>query len=227
MPLIVVGVIALFALIFLPQVWVKKVLRENQTDNPALEGTGAELARHLLAKAELSDVRVEETETGDHYDPEERIVRLTAPHFSGRSVAALAVAAHEVGHALQHAHEDRLFKLRQDMAPRLVWLERGAQVVFFLIPVMGAVTRSPVLAAAQLGLVVLLLGSRLAFHLVTLPVEIDASFRRALPILEAGAFLPEQEMPAARKVLRAAAFTYLAAALISLVDIARLIRVLR
>lgn len=227
MPLIVLGVIAFLALIFLPQLWVKKVLRDNQTDNPAIEGTGAELARHLLSKAELGDIEVEETELGDHYDPEARVVRLTAPHFSGRSVAALAVAAHEVGHALQHAHQDRVFGLRQAMAPRLVWIERGAQVVFFLIPVIGALTRSPVLAAAQLGLVVLLLGSRLAFHLVTLPVEIDASFNRALPILESGAFLPAETLPAARKVLRAASLTYLAAALISLVDIARLIRVLR
>jgi uncharacterized protein len=227
MPFIVIGVVLLLALIFLPQWWIRSVLARHQVERPDLGGTGAELARDLLDRAGLRHVKVELTESGDHYDPSDETVRLSLPHHDGKSVAALAVAAHEVSHALQHAHGDRVFGLRQSMAPSIVWIERGAQVVFLAIPVLGALARNPVMIAAQIALVVMLLASRLVMHLVTLPVEIDASFRRALPILEAGRYLPEQDMPAARKVLRAAALTYVAAALVSLIDVTRLIRVLR
>ncbi len=227
MPFIVIGVVLLLALIFLPQWWIRTVLARHQVERPDLGGTGAELARDLLDRAGLRHVKVELTEAGDHYDPAEEAVRLSLPHHDGKSVAALAVAAHEVSHALQHAHGDRVFGLRQSMAPSIVWIERVAQVVFFAIPILGALARNPVLIAAQAALVIMLLGSRLVMHLVTLPVEIDASFRRALPILEAGRYLPEEDMPAARKVLRAAALTYVAAALVSLIDVTRLIRVLR
>ncbi|MGL5139694.1 MAG: zinc metallopeptidase, partial [Beijerinckiaceae bacterium] len=134
---------------------------------------------------------------------------------------------HEVSHALQHAQGDALFAFRQKIAPGVIWIDRIAQIVLISIPLLGALARSPAMVAAQIGLVALLMGSRLALHLVTLPVELDASFNRALPILQAGRFIPEDDQRAARKVLRAAAFTYVSAALISLIDITRLIRVLR
>ncbi len=224
---VLIGLVLLACLIILPQWWIRHVLARNQVERPDLGGTGAELARLLLDKAELRHVKVELTDGGDHYDPGDEVVRLSLPHHDGRSVAALAVAAHEVGHALQHAHGDRIFALRGQLAPGIVWFERLAQVIFFSIPLLGAVARSPVLVGLQIALVVALLGSRLVVHLVTLPVEMDASFNRALPILEAGRFVPDADLPAARQVLKAAALTYVAAALLSLVDVTRLIRVLR
>lgn len=227
MPFLIIGGVLLLALILLPQYWIRAVLTRHQVERPDLGGTGAELARDLLDRAGLRHVKVELTGAGDHYDPSDETVRLSLPHHDGRSVAALAVAAHEVSHALQHAHGDRTFNLRLSMAPTVIWIERGAQIVFLAIPILGALTRSPAMLAAQIALVVMLLGSRLAMHLVTLPVEIDASFRRALPILQAGNYLPDEDLPAARKVLSAAAFTYVAAALVSLIDVTRLIRVLR
>lgn len=227
MPFLILGVLLLAGLIFLPQWWIRRVLERHQAERPDLGGTGAELARLLLDKAELRHVKVELTEGGDHYDPQDEVVRLSLPHHDGRSIAALAVAAHEVGHALQHAHGDRIFSLRGRLAPGVVWFERLAQVVFFSIPLLGALARSPILVGLQIALVVGLLASRLVIHLVTLPVELDASFKRALPILQAGRFVPEADLPAARQVLKAAAFTYVAAALLTLVDVTRLIRVLR
>ncbi len=227
MPFLILGVIVLVGLIVLPQWWIRHVLARHQAERPDLGGTGAELARLLLDKADLRHVKVELTEGGDHYDPGDEVVRLSLPHHDGRSIAALAVAAHEVGHALQHAHGDRIFALRGRLAPGIVWFERVAQAVFFSIPLLGAVARSPVLIGLQIALVIALLASRLVVHLVTLPVEMDASFNRALPILQAGRFVPEADLPAARQVLKAAAFTYVAAALLSLVDVTRLIRVLR
>jgi uncharacterized protein len=227
MPVIIIGVVLLALLIFTPQWWVRHVMTKNQAERPDLGGTGADLARHLLDKAGLADVKVEPTDEGDHYDPTDKAVRLTQPHFEGRSISALAVATHEVAHALQDADQDRIFVLRQKLAPSMMWIERIAQVAFFTIPLLGALARSPTLIALQIVLVVLLMAGRLAMHVVTLPVEIDASFRRALPILNAGQFLPDKDMLAARSVLRAAAMTYVAAALVSLLDITRLIRVLR
>ncbi len=224
---IVIGAVLLIALIFIPQWWVKHVLQQNQQERDDLGGTGAELARLLLDKAELRHVKVELTEGGDHYDPTDETVRLSLLHHDGQSIAALSVAAHEVGHALQHAHGDRVFALRGRLAPGIIWFERIAQVVFFTIPLLGALARSPALIIGQIVVVVALMASRLVMHLVTLPVELDASFRRALPILQAGNFIPEADMPAARTVLRAAALTYVAAALLSLVDVTRLIRVMR
>ncbi len=228
MHLVLLGLTLLvLAVIFLPQWWVRHVLARHQVERPDLGGTGAELARLLLDKADLRHVKVELTQDGDHYDPVDEVVRLSLPHHDGRSVAALAVAAHEVGHALQHANGDRVFALRGRLAPGVVWFERLAQVVFFSIPLLGALARSPILAGLQIALVVGLMASRLIVHLVTLPVEMDASFRRALPILQAGRFVPEADLPAARQVLKAAALTYVSAALLSLVDITRLVRVLR
>jgi Zn-dependent membrane protease YugP len=225
--LIILLVVLIAALVFVPQWWVKHVLSQNQTERDDLGGTGADLARLLLDKAELRHVKVELTEGGDHYDPKDETVRLSLPHHDGKSIAALAVAAHEVGHALQHAEGDRVFALRGALAPAIVWVERIAQVVFFSIPLLGAFARSPALIAVQIALVVALMGARLAMHLVTLPVELDASFKRALPILEAGRFVPDQDRPAARRVLTAAAYTYVAAALLTLVDFTRFIRILR
>jgi len=227
MPFVIAAVLILAGLIIVPQWWVRHVLAKNQLERDDLGGTGADLARLLLDKAGLRHVKVQLTEAGDHYDPQEETLRLSLPHHDGRSIAALAVAAHEVGHALQHAHGDRIFALRGRLAPGVVWFERLAQVVFFSIPLLGALARSPALIGVQIAIVVALMASRLIIHLVTLPVELDASFSRALPILESGRFVPEADLPAARQVLKAAAFTYVAAALLSLVDVTRLIRVMR
>ncbi|MDP4593361.1 MAG: zinc metallopeptidase, partial [Beijerinckiaceae bacterium] len=96
--LIILAALAFLALIFGPQVWVQRTMREHAGERPDLPGTGAELARHLLDEAGLESVRVEMTEEGDHYDPQDKAVRLTDGNFHGRSVTAAAVAAHEVSH---------------------------------------------------------------------------------------------------------------------------------
>ncbi len=228
MPVLIIGgLLLLLALIFGPQYWVRHVLAKHQTEQDDLGGSGADLARYLLDGAGLRHVKVELTEGGDHYDPQAETVRLTLPHHDGHSIAALAVAAHEVGHAMQHAEGSRLFNLRQRLAPSVIWVERFAQIMFFAIPLLGVFARSPILIAGQIALVVLLMGARLAMHVVTLPVELDASFQRALPILKAGRLVPEKDMAAARSVLSAAAMTYVAAALVSLIDVTRFLRILR
>jgi hypothetical protein len=210
-----------------PQVWVRRVLAQHGLDRPDLPGTGGELARHLLDEAGLQQVQVERTDLGDHYDPEARAVRLLPQHHDGRSVAAAAVAAHEVSHAVQHAHGEPAFARRFGLVKKLIWIERVASAALLLAPVVLIVVKAPIVVVLQVigGLLLLLI--RVVVHVVTLPVEFDASFGKALPVLEQGRYLSAADLPAARNVLRAAAWTYVASALMTLVDVARWFRMLR
>jgi hypothetical protein len=228
MPILIgLGVILLLALVFGPQIWVRRALGKHGAERPDLPGTGGDLARHLLDRAGLDDVVVEETDMGDHYDPDARVVRLLPQHFGGKSVAAVAVATHEVGHALQHARAEPGFERRNRVVRQVIWIDRIATIVLLSTPLLAVLIKAPALIALQIALGVTLLFVRVLVHLVTLPIEFDASFRKALPILEEGRYLPPEDIPAAREVLRAAAFTYVAAALATLLDVARWFRIIR
>jgi uncharacterized protein len=225
--LIVIGIALLLAVTLLPQFLVRRTIRRHGTDRPDLPGTGGELARHLLDRFNLEDIKVERTEIGDHYDPDSKTVRLLDMHHDGRSLSAVAVAAHEVGHALQDAGGERLLAWRQRLAKLAGITDRIASVFFIAAPVLAILARTPLAFAALVGLGLALLSVRVVVNLITLPVEYDASFAKALPILQEGKYLREDDLPATRSVLRAAAFTYVASALVSLVNLARWIRVLR
>ncbi len=220
-------VLALLALIFGPQWWVRSAMRRHAAERPDFPGTGGELARHLLDLAGLRHVRVELASQGDHYDPIDKVVRLRPENHDGRSVTAVAVAAHEVAHALQDADGNRLLASRVKLARAAQIVEVAAALILATAPLVMLLVKSPALLALQIAVVVALMASRLLVHLLTLPVELDASFRRALPILERGGYLGSSDLPAARTVLRAAAFTYVASALVTLLDVTRLLRVLR
>ena len=224
--LLVIGLV--IGLLFLPSYWVKKVLEKYKQPAELYEGTGAELARHLLDRFQLSDVKVEETEPDqDHYDPTERAVRLSPDVYAGRSLTAITVATHEVGHAIQHASGYSLFRLRHQLVQLAQLSEKLGSIAIMAIPVFALITRSPAVG----GLVMLLGIGGIAIgtlvHLVTLPVEWDASFGRALPILKRGEYIPEEHQRHARKILKAAAFTYVAGSLASLFNLYRWVAILR
>jgi len=225
--LLAIAGLAFLALLFGPQLWVRRVIARHGADRADLPGTGAELARHLLDEADLRGVPVELTGDGDHYDPEARAVRLLPQHHDGRSIAAVAVAAHEVSHAVQHARGEPAFARRFSLVSKLVWVERIASGILLLVPVVFILLKSPALIVLQLAAGVALLAIRVVVHITTLPVEFDASFGKALPVLMRGRYLAAGDFPAARSVLKAAAFTYVAAALATLLDIARWFRILR
>src|ERR1700758_297596 len=122
MPIILgIALLILVIAVFAPSYWVRHVLARHGVERPDLPGTGGELARHLLDEAGLDTVKVEVTDAGDHYDPENRAVRLTRPHYDGRSVSAVAVAAHEVSHAVQHAHGEPAFTRRFELVKKTIW----------------------------------------------------------------------------------------------------------
>jgi Zn-dependent membrane protease YugP len=219
-------VIRLLGLVFGPSIGVKHVFKKHSAKRPDLPGTGGELARHLLDEARLTDVKVETTADGDHYDPGSRAVRLSPENYDGRSVTAVAVAAHEVSHAVQHARGEPAFARRVELVRNLTWIERVATAVVLLAPVGFIFLKSPVMFAVHALAAAALMGIGVVVHFVTLPVEFDASFAKALPVLEQGRYLSDGDMPAARTVLKAAAYTYVAAALATLLNIARWFRFL-
>ena len=221
-------ILFLLLLVFGPQWWAQYTFRRYAGQLPRIPGTGGELARHLLDQYGMTDVAVEKTERGgDHYDPEQRKVCLGPDNYDHNSLTAVAVAAHEVGHAIQHQRNERKLALRH----RLVKVAQTTQQIgagaMFLLPVAVAVTRAPsaglLMGAIGLGS----MASATLVHLVTLPVELDASFGKALPILTAGHYIQPADETAVRRVLRAAALTYVASSLASLLNLARWLAFLR
>jgi Zn-dependent membrane protease YugP len=224
MPAIIIGVAVLLALIVLPQLWVRSVLLRHSAPRPAFPGTGGEFARHLLDGMKLSHVTVEETAEGDHYHPVAKAVRLKAEHFHGKSLTAIVIAAHEVGHAMQDATDYGPLKTRTRLAPFVEYIHTAGPAVLLVMSALGAVVRNPAVAAFGVAVLVLMNLSIVILHAVTLPVEFDASFKRALPVLRDGRYLEGKDLAAAQHILSAAAYTYVAAALMSLLNIARWIR---
>jgi Zn-dependent membrane protease YugP len=212
-----------------PGLWVKHVLRKysQPADRYRPQGTGAELARHLLDRFDLQDVTVELTTAGDHYDPQARAVRLLEDRYQGHSLTAITVAAHEVGHAIQHARGEPLFRNRQALAVIAARAQRFGGMVLLAAPVVVLMTRAPGMGFAFMAIAVgsMFLGTLV--QLITLPVELDASFRKALPLLRDGQYLHDGDLPHAHRILKAAAFTYVAASLASLLNIGRWLAVLR
>ncbi len=227
MPFLTLLAAVLFvALIFGPQFLIKRTLLRHAGERDDFPGTGAELARELLDKAGLHNVKVEMTEPmRDHYSPEEKAVRLSEANYTGRSVTAVAVAAHECAHAVQDRDGYKPLALRQKLAKTCITIERTGSMLLMATPIVFALTRSPVVLLAEVVAALGILASTVVIHAFTLPTEFDASFKRALPVLTH--YLPPEDMPAARNVLRAAAFTYVAGALISLINIGRWLRLLR
>lgn len=183
--------------------------------------TGAQTARALLNSNGLYDVRVERIggRLSDHYDPRTRVINLSDDVYQGSSLSSVAVAAHETGHALQHASGYFPMTLRSSFVP-VANLGSGAGPILIMVglfmPSYGWLLKLGIFAFAFAVL----------FQIITLPVEYNAS-HRALSILQGGNMLGSEEVRGARSVLNAAALTYVAAALAAVLQLARLILISR
>jgi Zn-dependent membrane protease YugP len=184
---------------------------------PARSGlTGAALARRMLDSRGLTDVAVERVsgKLSDHYDPSNRVLRLSDGVYGSASVAALGVAAHETGHALQDLEGYAPLKLRTAIVPAVGF---GSNLSWPIFLVGLIFSWEPLLVAG-----IVLFALAVAFSLITLPVEFNAS-RRALAALSAGGYLMPEEIDGASKVLRAASMTYVAAAVGAILQLLRLL----
>lgn len=180
--------------------------------------TGADVARRILQDNDIHDVTVERVAgtLSDHYDPRSKTLRLSEPVYGASSLAAFGVAAHEVGHAIQHARSYGPLNFRSAWVPMTRIGGGISYFVLFISLMMGGA--STVMGGGLAWLGVGLFSLTTIFTLVTLPVEFDAS-RRALATLEGGGYLVADEMEGARKVLNAAALTYVAAAVSSILTL--------
>lgn len=210
-----------------PQLWTRRVFAKHSAPRADYPGTGGELARHLLNRFDMPHITVEPTEVGDHYDPVSKTVRLTPAIFDGKSLTAITIAAHEVGHAIQDhlgyqplAERTRLVRVAQRA-------EKIGAILMMGIPVAAAVARTPVASVVVLMAGLATMGVSTLVHLLTLPVEWDASFRRALPVLRQGQYLTGDDERGAHSILTAAALTYVAASLASLLNLWRWLAFLR
>lgn len=209
-------------LILGPQLWIRWVFYRYSSDQPNMPGTGGELAEHLISRFEIKEVIVEETHPRhDHFDSSTPAVRLSPDNFNGKSLTAVAVAAHEVGHAIQWHKQETVFLLRSRYIPIARRLQQLGIMMLSLSPFIGLLTRSPVGIALPLvgGALAAIAGA--ATYLIVLPEEWDASFNKAMPILIDGQYITPAQIPAARRILRAAALTYAAGALASLLQVWR------
>ena len=217
----------IFLLVFLPQWWVRKVFAQYQGDREDIPGTGGQFAEHIIDQFKMKNALVTVSNNVSHFDPEKRMIVLSPQFYSGKSLTAITVAAHEIGHLIQLEQGNIWLKLRSRLVSWGQRMEKFGAVFMILMPLGVAVTRSPLvmvffMATGFLGLLINVIA-----HLVTLPMELDASFNKALPLLKAGGYIEPEDEPHVRRILAAAALTYLASAMSGLLSLARWLRVLR
>ena len=203
-------------LAFYAQYKVRSTYKKYQQIANSRGLTGVEAARQLLRINGISDVKVEEVGgvLSDHYDPRDKTVRLSSANFRSPSLAAIGVAAHEVGHAIQHNTGYAPLQWRHSLLPVTNLGSMAAFPIFFI----GMLFQ----ASGLMTLGIIAFSAVLAFHLVTLPVEFDAS-NRAIKQLANHDLLGDQEAMGAKKVLNAAALTYVAAAAMAAMQLIQMI----
>lgn len=209
-----------FAILLILPLWaqmkVKSTYRKYSKEPTSSQIPGAQVARKILDDNGLYDVTIEEVQgtLTDHYDPRSKTVRLSSGNYHGRSMAAAAVAAHEVGHALQHAEEYAFLKFRTNLVPLASF---GSSASFYII------LAGIIFSSMNLLLIgIIFMAFAVLFQLVTLPVEFNASSRAMDQLVATGLILNNEERDT-KKVLDAAALTYVAAALVAVAELLRFI----
>ena len=227
MPLLLIAVV-MAVLIYVPSLWVRRIMSKHSKEVEGLAGTGGELAKHLIERFDLSGIRVEETAANtDHFAPSAGAVRLSAKNLNGKSLTAIAVAAHEVGHAIQFHRNEKIFELRKRYLPLAMRLNQVGIILMVCIPFIALLLRAPMAIGVVIAVSLLLQLAGAFAYLIILPEEWDASFNKALPILIEGDYISAEQLPAVRQVLKAAALTYFAAALANVLHIGRWFMLLR
>ncbi len=178
--------------------------------------TGAEAAKRILTRNGINDVTVElvSGKLSDHYDPRKKVLRLSNEVYNGKSIASVGIAAHEVGHAIQHNTNYGPLTVRSTIAPVVGFASNSAWILFFIGLLFSSVN--------LMNLGIIFFASAVVFNVVTLPVEFNAS-RRALTQLEESTLIYDDEGRGVKKVLDAAALTYIAATIVAFLQLLRMI----
>ena len=197
----------LFALLSLiPIFWINYIFKKNDDLLPNMPFDGYEFGNQLIHELQLKNVTLEKTSIGDHYDPDHKKVRVLENRLKRKSLTSIAVICHEVGHALQHAENYTPLITRTKLVKNTQWINKISLAIIYIgFPLIFATgSLSLIKFCASIILLSTLIG--VIIHLITLEVELDASFNRAFPIIKKK--IPEVYHNSCRSVLRAAAFTY-------------------
>ena len=201
--------------LFLPSIWVNYVLRKNNNPLPDMPFTGNELGLKILQENKLENVLIEPIKQIDHYNPLEKKVNISEDKLYKKSITSIAVVAHEIGHAIQDKENYKPLMLRQKLIEKTMIFQRiGSFLLIIGLPSIFAITKNPFITFLAAIIIMGCLSTNVLIHLITLPVEFDASFKKALPILQR--YVPNENMRQCKSVLRAAAFTYLAQSIVSI-----------
>ena len=198
--------IVLLSISILPVIWINYVFKKNDEILPNMPFNGIEFGNQLIKELELKDVCLEKTLIGDHYDLDQRKVKVGEDRLRKKSLTSISIICHEIGHAIQHAENYTPLITRTKLVKNTLWINKIAFAVIYIgLPIIFATGYLPLIKVCIL-LILLSLFIGVVIHLVTLEVELDASFNKAMPIIKKK--IPAVYHDSCRSILRAAAFTY-------------------
>ena len=201
--------------LFLPSLWVNYILKKYNRVLPDMPFTGRQLGKKILQEEKITNVSINPIQQLDHYNPKEKKINISTDKLDKKSITSIAVVAHEIGHAIQDREEYKPLILRQSLIEKTMIFQRiGSFLLIIGLPSIFAFTKSPLITLIAAIIIMGCLSTNVLIHLITLPVEFDASFKKALPILQK--YVPKQNLHQCKSVLRAAALTYLAQSIISI-----------
>ena len=204
--IIMVTIFLFFIITFAPIVWVNYVFKKNDKILPNMPFDAYEFGEQLIKELKLSNVRIEKTLIGDHYDLDEKKVKVHEDRFKRKSLTSISVICHEIGHAIQHSEDYSPLITRTKLVKNTQWINKISMYLIYVgFPVIFA---TGLLSLIKVCVLLILLSALtgVIVHLITLEVEFDASFNKAYPIIKQK--IPEVYHDSCRSVLRAAAFTY-------------------
>ena len=198
--------IVLLSISILPVIWINYVFKKNDEILPNMPFNGIEFGNQLIKELELKDVCLEKTLIGDHYDLDQRKVKVGEDRLRKKSLTSISIICHEIGHAIQHAENYTPLITRTKLVKNTLWINKIAFAVIYIgLPIIFATGYLPLIKVCIL-LILISLFIGVVIHLVTLEVELDASFNKAMPIIKKK--IPAVYHDSCRSILRAAAFTY-------------------
>ena len=210
------------ALIYLPDLWIKYNFKKNNKIFKDMPFSGKELGEKILEENNIKEIpinSIKDLPIGScHYDPKKKEINISESIYERKSITSLAVIVHEIGHAIQDKENSKLLNLRISLIKKTSVLQKIGSIVLIIgVPSIFALTKSPFVVLLMTLIIIASFSTNVLIHLITLPTEIDASFKKALPILNK--YVPKENLKQCRSVLTAAALTYLAASIRSIINL--------
>ncbi len=206
-----------FVIYVVPGLWVNYTLNKHDNTLPNMPFTAKEFGLNLLKEQNLDEVNIEDTKIGDHYDTSSKTVRVKPERLDKKSITSITVMCHEIGHAIQHKENYPPLIRRQKIISKTEWLNKLSSLLLYAgVPTILATGSLPFIRICVIIIFVSILINMIS-HLITLDVELDASFKRAMPILENK--IPQEYHASCKSILRVCAFTYVVGSLTTILNV--------